>query len=71
MRPEWRAKRDYKAYVFSDLLVVASRNLLGGGFALKLRSRHTALCVALRVNLDLDLCASCPCRVHAQAALHN
>ena len=27
LRPEWRAKREYKIYVFSDLLLIARANL--------------------------------------------
>ena len=41
----YQAKRDYKAYVFSDILVVASRNILGGGFALKLRLPYAELSI--------------------------
>jgi len=37
LRPEWRAKRDYKVYVFSDLMFIARQNLTNSGFTVKVR----------------------------------
>jgi hypothetical protein len=40
LRPEWRAKREYKIYVFSDLLLIARANLTNKLYSLKLKSKH-------------------------------
>lgn len=37
LRPEWRAKREYKVYVFSDLMLIARQNLTNSGFSVKVR----------------------------------
>jgi hypothetical protein len=39
LRPEWRAKRDYKLYVFSDLVLIARRHVASrtGSYHLKAR----------------------------------
>ena len=40
LRLEWRAKREYKIYVFSDLLLIARANLTNKLYSLKLKSKH-------------------------------
>ena len=59
LRPEWRAKRDYKLYVFSDLMLIARQNRTNAGYTVKAAKRPRTLTAhTYRAHLPRTLTAS-------------